>query len=133
MFGKKKLDLPAGVRLWHYEGVPQFPTNGPAFLNVEGADLLIRTVQPDSVAKLPTDRITGLDWLQETHYMGRFHNCPSSTAKANAEKWIVMINYATKEGSPAHMAFWTLRRKDYDDVEGMLKGVNALGSKEISL
>lgn len=60
MFGKKKVPLPEGIRLMHYEGLPGFAQDAPCFMEQTAEALVFRRVEGPSVT-LPLAKVDSID------------------------------------------------------------------------
>lgn len=122
MFGKKKAELPAGIRLMHYEGLPGFPQDGPCFMEQTEDALLFRRVGGSTVT-LPLEKVTGMDILDERNYAAKYRGTALNTSKTNAVKWYAVILYAPDK----RLAVWFLGVKESKALWALKKQVDGAG------
>lgn len=109
MFGKKKKDLPAGVRMMHYEGLRGFSQDGPCFMEQTEAGLVFQQVNGPA-ATLPLEKVTGLEMMPERNFMARYHGTAATTAHGKAVKWFAVFHYSAQDGERM-LAFWWVDTK----------------------
>lgn len=117
MFGRKKKELPEGIRLMHYEGLPGFSQDSPCFMEQTAEALLFRRVDGPTVT-LPLEKVTGLDILEEPHFAARYRGTGLNTSKSNAVKWYAVLTYAPDNrlvvwflGGKEAKALWSLKHQ----------------------
>lgn len=110
LFGKKKKDLPTGVRLMHYEGLRGFQQDGPCFMEQTEAGLVFQQVNGPS-ATLPLEKVTGLGLIPERNFMARYHGTATTTAYGKAVKWFAVFHYTAQDGERM-LAFWYIGAKE---------------------
>lgn len=103
MFGKKKKELPDGIRLMHYEGLPGFPADSPCFMEQTAEALIFRRMDGPT-ATLPLEKVTALEIMEERHFAAKYRGTGLNTSKTNAVKWYAVFTY---DGGK-HLAFWYL-------------------------
>lgn len=123
LFGKKKKDLPAGVRMMHYEGLRGFSQDGPCFMEKTDAGLVFQQVNGPA-ATLPLEKVTGLEMLPERNFMARYHGTAATTAHGKAVKWFAVFHYTTQEGERM-LAFWYLEPKTGDALRELSSQIGA--------
>lgn len=109
MFGRKKKDLPAGVRIMHYEGLRGFSQDGPCFMEKTEAGLVFRQANGPA-ATLPLEKVTGLEMMPERNFMARYHGTAATTAHGKAVKWFAVFHYSAQDGERM-LAFWWVDTK----------------------
>lgn len=109
LFGKKKKDLPAGVRMMHYEGLRGFSQDGPCFMEQTEAGLVFQQVNGPA-ATLPLEKVTGLEMMPERNFMARYHGTAATTAHGKAVKWFAVFHYSAQDGERM-LAFWWVDTK----------------------
>lgn len=97
LFGKKKKDLPAGVRMMHYEGLRGFSQDGPCFMEQTEAGLVFQQVNGPA-ATLPLEKVTGLEMMPERNFMARY---PPKRAGPLCQR----------KPEPAQASFWAHRHR----------------------
>lgn len=111
---EKKASKSDGVNIMHYEGLPGFRQDFPCNMKAE-PDKVVFSNAEGSTVTLAAAQITGIDWMREDMFMGKYHNNPVNTSKSNAVKWFAVINYSSSSGESKYIAFWstTAKEKDY--------------------
>lgn len=117
MFGKKKAELPSGIRLMHYKGVPGYPQDSPCFMEQIEDALLFHRVDGPTVT-LPLEKVTGVDIMDERQYAARYRGTGMNTSKTNAAKWYAVLSYAPDRsiavwflGGKESTAMWALKKQ----------------------
>ena len=117
MFGKKKVELPPGIRLMHYEGVPGYPQDSPCFMEQTEDALLFHRVGGSTVT-LPLEKVTGVDIMDERQYAARYRGTGMNTSKTNAAKWYAVLSYTQDKkivvwflGGKESKAMWELKKQ----------------------
>lgn len=106
MFFKKKASNKPTV-LMHYEGLQGFRQDFPCKAKIDGRTIVFEN-EKGGIAKLPFDQIISVDYLQEIHFMGKYHNNPVATAKSGAVKWFSIVNYKSSSNEIKYLAFWSV-------------------------
>lgn len=115
LFSKKKKD--SRITLMHYEGLQGFRQDFPCKAETDDT-CIIFTNENNGTAKLPYSQIQTIDYMQEVHFMGKYHNNPISTAKMGV-KWFSVVSYISSSGENKYLAFWSVDstgRKFFDEV-----------------
>ena len=115
MFGKKKND--GKVTLMHYEGLQGFRQDFPCKAELDASSIIF-TNEVSGTVKLPFTQIQSIDYMPELNFMGKYHNNPTTTAKAGM-KWFSVVNYTSSSGESKYLAFWSVDstgRKFFDEV-----------------
>ena len=123
LFGKKKKDLPAGVRMMHYEGLRGFSQDGPCFMEQTEAALVFQQVNGPA-ATLPMEKVTGLEMMPERNFMARYHGTAATTAHGKAVKWFAVFHYTAQDGERM-LAFWYLEPKTGDAFRALSAQIGA--------
>lgn len=125
MFGKKKKELPEGIRLMHYEGLPGFSQDGPCFMEQTAEALIFRRVDGPEVT-LPLEKVIGLDIMEERHFAAKYRGTGLNTSKTNAVKWYAVISYTPDKsvtvwflGGKESTAMWALKKQ----IEGKAQSI----------
>jgi len=105
MFGKKK---EIRIRATHFEGIEQFIQNAPCEINVTNEEITIKRIKPETIVKLPTDRIIKCEYLSEYDFLTKYHNCTPENRKSNIPKSFLVITYTSKNGETKNIAFWSV-------------------------
>ena len=115
MFGKKKNN--GKVTLMHYEGLQGFREDFPCKLDVDDSAIIFCN-ENNATIKLPFNQIQSIDYLPELNFMGKYHNNPTTTAKAGT-KWFSVVTYISSSGESKYLAFWSVDstgRKFFEEV-----------------
>lgn len=123
MFGKKKKDLPAGVRMMHYEGLRGFAQDAPCFMEQTEAGLVFRQVNGPA-ATLPLEKVAGLEMVPERNFMAHHHGTAAVTAYGKAVKWFAVFRYSAQEGERM-LAFWYTEPKTGDALRALSAQIGA--------
>lgn len=99
MFGKSK----ANLNIMHYNGLPGWGQDKPAFLNITEKALTFSTKSGERI-ELLRDKITEVDVLPEHNYMLKYQNSNTTTSHLGT-KWYGVIAYLS-DGKPGKIAFW---------------------------
>ena len=102
LFSKKKKD--SRTTLMHYEGLQGFRQDFPCKLDVDDSAIIFCN-ENNVTIKLPFSQIQSIDFLPEVNFMGKYHNNPTSTAKAGM-KWFSVVSYTSSSGESKYLAFW---------------------------
>ncbi len=108
-FGKKrKMQMPDGVRLMHYEGLPGIRQDTACFMDVGEEAVVFATIDKATVT-LPLEKIECVDIMPELNFMAKYHNTGATTSKVGV-KWYAVITYAA-EGGSKYIALWYMEVK----------------------
>ena len=99
MFGKSK----ASLNIMHYDGLPGWGQDKPAFLNITENTLTFSTKAGERV-ELLRDKITEVDVLPEQNYMLKYQNSNTTTSHLGT-KWYGVIAYLSN-GKLGKITFW---------------------------
>ena len=124
LLGKKKKDLPTGVRMMHYEGLRGFQQDGPCFMEQTDTGLVFQQVNGPA-ATLPMEKVTGLEMMPELNFMGKYHRTAATTAHGKAVKWFAVFHYKSQDGEKM-LAFWYLEPKTGDALRALASQMGAI-------
>ena len=104
LFGKKKKDLPAGVRMMQYEGLRGFSQDGPCFLEKTEAGLVFQEVNGPA-ATLPAGKGDRPGDDAGAQFHGPVSRHGGHHGHGKAVKWFAVFHYTTQEGERM-LALW---------------------------
>lgn len=98
MFGKKK---ESSIKAMHYEGIPSFATDYPCKLELKNKKLIITRIKPETIVRLPLERINSFTAMEEQRFMQEYHGNAATTSKSGIKKYYLVVKY-----DKGILAFW---------------------------
>lgn len=103
MFGKKKEKV---IPAFHYEGLPDFPTDFPCSVEAAGDDLVITKKKPGVTVTVPIGRITSVSPMSEKDYMMKYHGHSDVRKIAGTTRHFLAVEYTSQAGDDKRFALW---------------------------
>ena len=106
LFGKKN-KVPEGISVQFYEGeLPGFVADVVCLLYLDNNILTIKRYDMDTVAKLPTDRITDIEMLGEPQFLQKYKGTTMVINKKDIPREFYVLHYINKDGDKKCVVFW---------------------------
>lgn len=120
MFGRKKKELPPGVSVMHYDGLPGISQDSPCFMEQTTDALVFRKMEGATIT-LPLEKISTVDIMDERNFGVRYRGTGELTSKTNAVKWYAVINYDAGK----RIILWFLGGKESKALWGLKKQIES--------
>lgn len=81
------------VKVMHYEGIKNFPTDCPCTLGITSENLIITRIKPETIVTLPLNRINSFSAMSERAFLQQYKGTELAKTKDYIAKNFLVIQY----------------------------------------